>query len=292
MTTTAIRSNRPRASVAAFVGLVAATVALAPGSRASADGLMKGLKSYKGSINESSQEAVIIFHDAKRPGDAVEDLILKVFVQGKGKEDVKNFAWIVPFPNEPTVEKEDPKRFEELHNYVERRLAASRPKPKFKGGFGKGGAGGALGGVEVLAKKVVGAFDVAIVREKEKGALNKWLDTEGYQTIDDADDVLAFYREQNYVFACIKVTEAQSLYMPMERSGLYNLERSMHQSEENYHSSMHPYLERDVKEFQKEVLTTRDSAFLAARQHRRFWNSLIASRTGFYAMPHGWPAPR
>jgi len=207
MTTAAIRSSRPWASVAAFIGLVAATVAFAPGSRASADGLMKGLKSYKGSINESSQEAVIIFHDAKRPGDAVEDLILKVFVQGKAKEDVKNFAWIVPFPNEPTVEKEDPKLFEELHNYVERRLAARAKKPQLKGG--KGGAGGALGGVEVLAKKVVGAFDVAIVREKEKGALNKWLDTEGYQTIDDADDVLAFYREKNYVFACIKVTEAQ-----------------------------------------------------------------------------------
>jgi hypothetical protein len=63
--------------------------------------------------------------------------------------------------------------------------------------------------VEVLSRKVVGSYDVAVVRENQAGALNKWLSAEGYQTLDDAEDVIGFYRGKGYVFSCIKVSQAE-----------------------------------------------------------------------------------
>ena len=98
---------------------------------ASADGLVKAPAlyrgvPYKGSVEEKSQEAIIIFHSARKTGEATEDLILRISLAGEGE----NFAWIVPFPNEPKVERADAKLFDELYTYVETRLAESFMKPK------------------------------------------------------------------------------------------------------------------------------------------------------------------
>ena len=75
---------------------------------------------YQGSVEEHVQEAILIFHDSEKLGEAREDLILRISVQG----EVSNFAWVVPFPNEPQVTKEDAKLFTELYDYVEARLAS------------------------------------------------------------------------------------------------------------------------------------------------------------------------
>jgi hypothetical protein len=50
---------------------------------------------------------------------------------------------------------------------------------------------------------------VAVVEEKAAGALNKWLRKEGYQTLTRARDVINYYRQKGYVFACIKVADTQ-----------------------------------------------------------------------------------
>ncbi len=160
---------------------------------------------YQGSVEEHAQEAILIFHDSEKPGEAREDLILRISVQG----EVSNFAWVVPFPNEPQVAKEDAKLFTELYDYVEARLAsrfAYAPKAE---GAKAAEEKPAAAPVEVLSRKIVGSFDVAVVRENQPGALNEWLKKEGYQTLRNADDVLGFYDRKKYVFACIKVGEAQ-----------------------------------------------------------------------------------
>src|SRR5262245_11260650 len=82
-------------------------------NRASADGHVKAPFNYKGSLEERSQEAIIIFDSST--GKGIEDLILKISVQG----DVDRFAWVIPFPAQPTVKEADGKLFEELFNYVE-----------------------------------------------------------------------------------------------------------------------------------------------------------------------------
>lgn len=153
-------------------------------------------------LSEDSQEAIIVFHDAWAAKEAVEDLILKVRVEGS----VDEFAWVIPLPGKPAIAKADAKLFDELFEYVKfRKLQRLQTSPKKKFGA-MGGMGGA--GVDVLARQVVGSYDTAVVKEKTPGALNEWLDREGYRRIAGGDELIADYREKNYVFVCVKVSDA------------------------------------------------------------------------------------
>lgn len=170
-----------------------------------ADGKVMPPRDYEGSLEEKSQEAIIIFHGSDEPGEATEDLILKIRVAG----EVDQFAWIVPFPNKPTVKEEADKLFKECFRYVEARTRRGiGAKGEAKTEAAPTAANDAKP-VRVLSREVVGSFDVAVVQEVEPGALNEWLTENGYQTLEDADDVLDFYRKKNYVYACIKVDADQ-----------------------------------------------------------------------------------
>ena len=143
-------------------GAVAALVVVVAGlwsaqrEPASADGRVMPPRTYRGSLEELSQEAVIIFHDSEQPGAAVEDLILKISVQSSG--EVRNFGWVVPFPQEPKAEREDARIFNELWDYVEARTR--RNNWKARGGLGEAGAPPALDNrpVDVLSRKIVGRW--------------------------------------------------------------------------------------------------------------------------------------
>lgn len=181
----------------------AVLVVLAP-AIARPDGIVRPPRDYEGSLEEKAQEAIIIFHGGGQAGQATEDLILKINVEG----NAKHFAWIVPFPNEPTIDKEDAALFKELFNYVEARNYSTRKSDKSLDGAA-GAAPEARANaepVEVISRQTVGDYDIAVVRENEEGGLNPWLQDNGYQTLEDAEGTLTFYREKNYVFACIKVS--------------------------------------------------------------------------------------
>jgi hypothetical protein len=149
-----------------------------------ADGMVKPpieyrAEPYAGSLEETSQEAILIFHPGDAETSASQDLILKISVAG-----------------------------------------------------------------EVIERKVVGSYDLAILRVKQRGALNQWLFDQGFQPVADADDVLDFYREQGFVYACMKVSDAalaagstvelhplrftfdtggcDGIYFPMRLTGLQN----------------------------------------------------------------------
>jgi hypothetical protein len=167
-----------------------------------ADGKVIRPRDYHGSLEESAQEAIILFQPGSEGVSAVEDLILKISVTG----NTNHFAWIVPFPNVPETFDESHKLFDELFKYCELRSApprtpsaseksASSPKSEAKP-------------VQVLKSQIVGSFQVTTVREQEAGTLNKWLTDNSYQQLDGADDVLEFYRRKNYVFTCVRVSDA------------------------------------------------------------------------------------
>lgn len=174
--------------------LAAATVTLA-------DGKVVPPRDYTGSLEERAQEALIVFHSSETPGQAKEDLILKIQVSGQADR----FAWVVPLPSEPDIGKEDPKLFSELFAYVENRRRLERKSEGAHGGKSAPAAEEARP-VEVLSRQTVGEFDVAVVRENESGGLNPWLEREGYQPLAGAEDVLDFYRQKGYVYACMKVS--------------------------------------------------------------------------------------
>lgn len=167
-----------------------------------ADGKVMPPRDYQGSLEERAQEAIIIFHGSKSGEQAVQDMILKIEVEG----DTQEFAWIIPLPNEPKVAKEDPKLFQELFNYVEYQRRRSRRKVVKDDLDSPRSAGESDNKVEVLKRETVGEFDITTVRETAEGGLNPWLEKEGYQTLDNADDVLEFYRNKDYVYVCIKVS--------------------------------------------------------------------------------------
>ena len=193
-----------RALAAVAVGLALLPLAWADG-KAIGPAEYRGVP-YQGSVEERAQEAIIIFHGSDTPGEAREDLILRISVQG----EVADFAWVVPFPNEPEVKKEDAQLFAELYAYVEARMVRpARGGDKSKGDKDAAAERPAEPPVTVLSRQIVGSFDVAVVRENQPGALNEWLKQEGYQTLEGAEDVLKFYREKKYVYACIKVSDAQ-----------------------------------------------------------------------------------
>jgi hypothetical protein len=161
---------------------------------------------YQGSLQERAQEAIIVFQGSQTRGEAVEDLILKVRVEG----EIDSFAWVIPFPSQPSVHKESPMLFQELHHYVEAQLARlselrSERSLKAKKDKAEGAKGSEPAPVAVLFREVVGSYDVATVRENVAGGLQQWLGAEGYQPLPDAEDVIGFYRNKGYVFACIKV---------------------------------------------------------------------------------------
>jgi len=156
---------------------------------------------YVGSLEEVAQEAIIIFRRGDGEQSAVEHMILKIRVEG----DAENFAWIIPFPSVPEVNKESPNLFRDIFAYVQQRKIRM-PRKKVEGKSAGVESSGGAAAVEVLSRKTIGDFEIAVVREQEENSLNDWLEAEGYQTLDDAEDVLDFYREKGFVFACVKVT--------------------------------------------------------------------------------------
>lgn len=167
-----------------------------------ADGKVIRPRDYHGSLEERSQEAIILFEPGSATTSAVEDLILRISVTG----NTNHFAWIVPFPTVPETFDESPKLFDELFKYCEQRSAQPQilSAPEKPAASHKGEAKP----VEVLKSQIVGSFQVTTVREQEPGTLNKWLTDNNYQRLDGADDVLDFYRRKNYVLTCIRVSDA------------------------------------------------------------------------------------
>ena len=223
-----------------------------------ADGHVKGPIGYEGSLAERSQEAIIIFRESEEIGQAHEEMILKIAVAGQ----TDRFAWIVPFPHEPTVTPADGKLFKELYEYVRYQLRRGEKVAKSKKGFGGGGLGGAAaGGVDVLARKLVGSYDVATVRENEPGALNRWLVEEGYQQIENGDDVIGEYRQKGYVFCCIKVSDvhivddAETNLHPLRfsfrtggRDGVYFPMKLTSLQQERFHVNLYVFTSRPLND--------------------------------------------
>jgi hypothetical protein len=134
--------------------------------------------------------------------------------------DAAKFSWIVPMPQAPTVTVGSQPLFNAL-------LGATVPRYGFSqqfedcddgGEFGSGGdsasgAGGASaeggapgGGINVISKEVVGAFEVTVLSGQSAQEVTDWLETNGYQSVPTAPEILTDYVEQGFVFAAIKLT--------------------------------------------------------------------------------------
>ncbi len=141
-------------------------------------------------LNEPSQKAIIYWEGSR------EVLILQVKYEGPAED----FAWIVPLPAQPKVTAIDADKspFAEISFYTQLR--------RRWGGRGKSTAAAeSEESVTVLERKIVGVYDIAVLWASKAGALNRWLNKNGYAFPTERGDLLEHYTKKNWVYVAMRI---------------------------------------------------------------------------------------
>jgi len=184
--------------------VVTPLVLLCLGSSGWADGGFFRPRESPADIYEPEQKAFIWYKDG------VEDLVLQASYQGA----VSDFAWVVPVPAQPEVDKVDGALFHELS-----RLTAVREYHRgMLGGNMIGRAESA--GVAVLERKQVGHYDVSVLAATDANALANWLNANGYAMPEGAEQVLNHYVERAWYYVAMRIAAGSEAVGQKLRSGL------------------------------------------------------------------------
>jgi len=141
-------------------------------------------------LHEPVQRAIIYFEDGR------EVLLLQVKYEGPAED----FAWIVPLPCRPEVTAIDADKspFAEMSIYTQwRRGWGYRRREKAEPGM--------QDQVTVLERKTVGVYDIAVLAASKAGALNTWLNANGYAFPQNRNDVLAHYTGKKWVYVAMRI---------------------------------------------------------------------------------------
>ncbi|MFI6014022.1 DUF2330 domain-containing protein [Streptomyces sp. NPDC051243] len=156
------------------------------------------------------REESVVRWDGRR-----EQIVMRLTVHG----DAERVAWIMPVPRRATVRLGDPALFDELHDVTaplhrERRHfwprdddwplltgdASSerrRPRPPWA-------AAGPP--VDVVGRQRLGPFDVARLTATDPGALDGWLDSNGFALPPALDGALRPYVQKRWEYVTVKLT--------------------------------------------------------------------------------------
>ena len=149
---------------------------------------------YKGSIGQEAQEAVLI-HDEGR-----EELVLRINYRIKGATMPNQFAWVITTPVEPDAYAlADAKLFEDMFDLAQR-LAAPRSKSRSVGCAARAGSALPMG-IELGKRVEVGPYDIQPVRGVGPLALkglNTWLADNGFPT--EPPDHMTYFVENGFTF--------------------------------------------------------------------------------------------
>lgn len=154
------------------------------------------------------REESVVRWDGRR-----EQVVMRLTVGG----DAERVAWIMPVPRRATVRLGDPALFDELH-------AVTAPVTRERHHFwpqdgdwplvtGDGTAGGprppwadAGPPVGVVGRQRLGPFDVARLTATDPGALDGWLDRNGFALPPRLDDALRPYVQKRWEYVAVKLT--------------------------------------------------------------------------------------
>lgn len=148
---------------------------------------------YKEDIYEPTQKGIIIFDGN------TEQLIIQATYEG----EVNDFAWIIPVPSYPDINKTSSQLFEELHFLTE-------PKYRRAPGFFFGTVMYAAkmtetAGVTVHEQMQVGIYEVSILSSEDSKALLNWLNDNNYRVSSEAESVLNFYIQKQWYFIAMRI---------------------------------------------------------------------------------------
>lgn len=142
---------------------------------------------------ETAQKAFIYYQNG------TEDLVIATSFQGNAKD----FAWVIPTPSLPTIDKSNVELFNDLAKITN--LADEGPGTvNFSAMPGLGG-GTKSTPVEVISEKTIDVYDTAILKATDENALAKWLTDHGYTFPQDKESELRSYVENGWYFAVAKI---------------------------------------------------------------------------------------
>ncbi|MBU1110391.1 DUF2330 domain-containing protein [Patescibacteria group bacterium] len=154
---------------------------------AQADGMVMPPPSHW--VYQSDQKAVI-YHQGN-----TETMVISIKFRG----DAEDFAWIVPVPSRPVVDKAREDLFENLDELTK----ASDYRIMALGG--KFSSESADASVIVWETKKIDIYEIAVLSSTNSGALREWLTKNGYQYPSDYEYLLREYIEDNWFFVAVKV---------------------------------------------------------------------------------------
>jgi len=145
-------------------------------------------------VYETDQRAVIFYENN------IETLILSVKFQGNAED----FAWIIPTPNKPEVEKSNVELFSSLKELTQ--IQEDNRGVLLEYGFNSLGQSDALKHIEIIETKKIAYYDITVLRANDENALNEWLNENGYKFPSSGDYVLKDYIDNNWYFTAVKIS--------------------------------------------------------------------------------------
>jgi hypothetical protein len=140
-----------------------------------------------------SEQALISFADGRQ------EIITSVHLQSEGE----NAAVIFPVPGVPDV---DVIQSDQLFRYLEEVTSpAIRVEERLIWNSDEGSSAMPAGGVDVLGREVIDGYDIARLAADDPGALQQWLDENGYTVPDAARPILQSYIDEGWKFVAIKL---------------------------------------------------------------------------------------
>jgi hypothetical protein len=140
-----------------------------------------------------------------------EQIVMRLTVDG----DAERAAWIMPVPHRATVRLGDPELFDELHSVtapVHRDRYHFWPQdgdwPLVTDGDGAGApppGAGAAPPVGVVDRQRLGPFDVARLTATDPGALDGWLDANGFTLPPRLEGALRPYVQKRWEYVAVKL---------------------------------------------------------------------------------------
>ena len=175
----------------ALLALIATLLALAP-SAALACGLPLGA--------QITFEQALLIVDGPR-----QQMITSVRLS----EAAPDAAVLFPVPGTPQVDQ--PTGGAALFDYLaEATKPTVRVERRPRWGFppDEGATGGAPAGVSLLGEQLLGGYQVARIAADDAGALQSWLDTNGYSVPEAVRPILAAYVAEGWSFVAVKLADA------------------------------------------------------------------------------------
>lgn len=175
----------------AFFAICAITLLCIKANLAKADGGIFYPHDYYSA--ETTQKAFISF------ANSTENLVVLASFRGNAKD----FAWVIPTPSKPEINKGSVDLFNDLAEIT--KTTDSGPDIIYdQPTFGLSG-GSKSQPVEVISEKTVDVYNTAVLKATDENALAEWLFNNGYSFPTDKSSELKNYVESGWYFAIAKI---------------------------------------------------------------------------------------